>query len=398
MEKVLTILFLISLPIGEMARIQIGAITLPRVHELILFFLVVYELIKNRETLVALVKKEPVAKGILLFIVVGVLSLLINVFKLTSEEFVASSLYLLRWSAYSGLVFVALGNQVQRTWLLGLYVVGVVFALVGFFQVVLYPYLRNLMYLGWDPHRFRLFSTLLDPNFMGIILVIAFLLGLGLWQQTKFRQHLFIIGEAVLLTATYLTYSRSAYLALVVGFVIWLWLQKKLGRLGIIGILIFLLAVFFVPRPGGETLRLDRWDSTMARIGNWQESITLFERSPVFGLGFDTLRFVTRNNDTFDPDSHAAGGLDNSFFFVFVTTGVVGAAIYGYLLYQMIDMGMKLLKDRKTRWFGAGYLAMLASIGVDSLFIHSQFYPWVMVYMFVLTGVGLRIQKKRTLF
>lgn len=394
MDVALIVFFLISLLLGEVTRIQIGPLTIPHVHEVALLILIVYELMQRGKDVIVFVKKEPIAKGIVLFILAGAWSLFVNESKFTSNEIVVSGLYMIRWVVYALLVFIVTHPKSQKIWLWGLYFVGLVFALLGFVQEVFYPYLRNLMYLGWDPHRYRLFSTLLDPNFMGILLVVTFFLGLSLWQQAKFRQHLFIIGNSLLLLAIYLTYSRSAYLGLVVGMAAWLWYQKELGRWrkwGIIGVSVFLLAVILVPRPGGETLRLDRWASTGARIGNWQESVRFFEESPLFGLGFNTLRFVERTNVIFDPNSHAAGGLDNSFLYVLVTSGVVGASVYGYLLYQLTKLSKKLIDTKKTFWYGAGYLAILVSIGVDSMFINSQFYPWVMVYVFVLTGIGIAL-------
>lgn len=397
MEQILVILFLSSLLFGELTHFQLGPVSLPRVHDIMLLILIGFSLVKHGKIFVGFVRENRIFQGILFFIIACSVSLLVNIPQFTNAELIISSLYLFRWTAYSFLVFVSMRTLRQTVWLYGLYIVGVVFALLGFMQVLLYPYLRNLAYLGWDPHRYRLFSTLLDPNFAGIILVITFFLGLSLWQWAKIRPQIFLISQTLLLSAIYLTYSRSSLLAFIAGLLIWFVLQKKsvrLVRIGILGVSLFLLAVVVIPRPGGNTLRLDRRDSTIARIGNWQESIALFRRSPVFGLGFDTLRFVRRTSDAFDPSSHAAGGVDNSFLFVFVTTGIVGAGFYGYLLYQMIRMGTKLVNIQKMRWFGAGYLSLIFAIFTHSLFTNSQFYPWVMVYIFILTGVGIGFREK----
>jgi hypothetical protein len=74
--------------------------------------------------------------------------------------------------------------------------------------------------------------------------------------------------------------------------------------------------------------------------------------------------------------SKAAAGMDSSLLFVAATTGIIGAAAYIYLLFSMIRNG------KKSRFYIASFAALL----VHSLFVNSLFYPWVMIWMWILTG------------
>jgi len=347
--KWLSILFLASLPFG-----QLGKIYNVSIHDVFLVFLLIAYCFQKHHQ-----KKISLAKPILMFTCIGCLSLFIQITRLPPDEMGVSSLYLLRWVVYAGLYIIA-----TEKWLWGLYIGGVAFGALGLAQFILYPDLRNLSYLGWDPHYYRLFSTFLDPNFAGIYFVLTFLLGTYLLPYKKW---LIIVGESIVLVSLLLTYSRSSYLALVAGLLTVVVLKKQWNVL--FGICAFVTLVFVLPKTPGSTLDLFRMDSTVARFDNWQQSIQLIKKAPLFGHGFNTIRYV-----------HPFG-LDSSILFVGATTGIIGLLAYGYLLYSMIRVG------RKHVW----YLSSFVALGVHSLFVNSAFYPWVMIWIWIATGAVERI-------
>ena len=121
-------------------------------------------------------------------------------------------------------------------------------------------------------------------------------------------------------------------------------------------------------------MKLERWFSIEQRFDNYREGIGLWQKSPIFGLGFNALRYY-RN----DPISHSAGGLDSSLLFVLATTGVVGLLAYLNLL----------------RWLWQKSLLLcvsLAALLVHSLFVNSLFYAFVMIWLFSLAS----LDKKKT--
>lgn len=369
-------LFFLSLLLGQLGGFVITPGVTVYAHDAVLMLVIIaacIQSIRKKKYIPALVK--PVA----VFSFVAALSLLLNVPRFGWPAIGISSLYLFRFIAYAGLYVIITQEYVSGKLVLRwLYYFGTGISILGLIQFVLYPQLQNLSYLGWDPHYYRLFSTLFDPNFTGIIIVLTILLGIHLIKRYKNRW--FYVLEAINAGALFLTYSRSSWAACAVSICIWiLWTKRwKLGVCIVACVVIFLL----LPTPGGKTLRLLRTDSTFSRISNWREAVQLIEKSPVIGYGFNTLRYVHNDQSIYLPDtplSRAASGVDNSFLFLLATTGIVGLVAYLWIIVQTIKRDRSLL-----------YVCILAALGFHSLFINSLFYPWVMIWFWTFVGVTER--------
>ncbi len=353
-------LFLVSLLLGQLGGISPWPGVVIYIHDVLLALLVVFSRRK--------VSWKNVCIPIMLFVVSCLLSLVANLPRFPLPELLTGSLYLVRWTLYAALYCIVSQNKKYvQLWLLGLYTVGVGFGVLGLMQFFLYPDLRNLMYLGWDPHYYRVFSTLFDPNFMGIIFVLTLLLGFGM--LTKKNRVVIFAGQLISFTGLLLTYSRSSYIALAVAIVAWAIMDKRWKLLIVLAVFVGFVLIL----PHGSTLSLLRSDSTLARVGNWNESVSLIMKAPVFGYGFDTLRYVRPAENAI---SKSASGLDSSILFVLATTGIVGLAAYANLFISMIQRGSRV----------TFYIASLSALLVHSLFVNSLFYPWVMIWMWILAG------------
>lgn len=371
--NVLFVLLLLSLTLGQVVSVSIGQGIFLYAQDFVLplFLIIGFASIGKKRRLVVPKLMLPIS----VFAGVSIVSLLLNIPQFGVVGILQSSLYLVRWVMYA-LVYILLSQRIiEDDFLLwGLYAYGGIICLLGFIQFLFYPDLRLLMYLGWDPHYYRLFSTLFDPNFAGILITMTIFLGLWLYEKTK---HLWL-WISILLNgvALYLTYSRSSYLAFVAGFLVWILYKRKwiIGALA----LVCLILILAIPRPGGKTLALLRADSTLARLGNWKESVGIIASAPIIGHGFNTLRLlhderITILNNSFV--SHAAAGLDSSLLFVMATTGIVGFGMYGWFIFEIVARFW-----RKT-WLMS---TILSSLITHSFFVNSMFYAWVMLWVWVL--------------
>lgn len=373
----LTIL-LASMLSGVVGGVTIATGAYIYLHDIVLAFGLLYFFVLDSQR-----KKIRIPKlgtHILLFVSFALLSLIVNSARYPIQSLLSGSLYLVRWVFYSLFYVLLIQNRLPlKQVFLKLFQFGCAFGILGVLQFALYPDLRFLLYLGWDPHYYRLFSTVLDPNFAGILLVLTVLLGYYLYSLDHKREYL-LLG-LFLAVCVYLTYSRSSYIALAAGIVSIAVLQKQWRAL--LGLAIFLTCVLVIPRPGGNTLNLLRADSTLSRLSNWGYSFQLFMQSPVLGHGFNMLRFI-QTKPTSDPNtfvSHAAAGVDSSIYFLLITSGMFGFSSYVYLLYSAVAFRKKNGKIEGVRVL---YQSSMTAIIVHSLFVNSLFYPWVLLWMWML--------------
>ncbi|MDR0463129.1 MAG: hypothetical protein LBG64_02840, partial [Pseudomonadales bacterium] len=84
----------------------------------------------------------------------------------------------------------------------------------GFIQYLVFPDAYHMQFLGWDDHYRRLFSTYFDPAFVSIIFVMT--INFMIIEILETYRHLIpkLIAITAFLSGLFLTYSRSAFLAL----------------------------------------------------------------------------------------------------------------------------------------------------------------------------------------
>lgn len=308
----------------------------------------------------------------MLFTTIAAFSLLFTPISLSSNERFISSLYLLRWIAYFS-IFLLVNDQKDTRNIYRLRIVGIILAGLGWIQYFLYPNLRNLEYLGWDPHLERIFATYLDPNYFGLLMVLSIILWwITLGKVTAFRT----VGVAVLFVTLLFTYSRSSYLALIGAIVGYELYTRRWMAVGIM-LVPFVMAILLIPQPRGEGGKLLRLFTFEARLENWRMGMQIVRNYPLLGVGFNTLRYAKEpylpQNSTV-PANNSAAGLDNSFLFVAGATGLVGLIAFIIFLYSLF---------RYTDVLGK---IVLIAVLIHSLFQNSFFFPWVMAWMWIVLG------------
>lgn len=334
-------------------------------------------------------------KPFLLFVAACAFSLLFNATTLSSLELGVASLYLLRLIAYiSTAFFIPFFSQQQKAMLVRALVVSVAITVgIGFLQFFYYPSLRNLYYLEWDDHLYRLFSVYLDPNFAGVIFscLSIYLLGSAVGAVAKDRRLGILFGVLTVLSvlAVFLTYSRTGMITLSVGTVALL-LMKGYRRLLAICLVLFVLLLILTADFKVEGLNPLRTVSTRARLESIRIATAIFQQNPVVGVGFNAYRYA-QHRYGFRPDdrwrtSHADAGTDNSLLFVLATTGSIGFVCYIYFWFSYLRTAFVLSRKGEgslaTVVFATG-IAVLAS----SFFLNTLFYPFILVWIVSLYAV-----------
>ncbi len=318
---------------------------------------------------------------VLLFASSGFFSLLINLNFLSVGQFFTSVTYLIRWLTYAFLFFVVsdFDKNFKTKILKILIVLGSLVVGLGYLQYLLYPNLRNLFYLGWDEHMFRMFSTFLDPNFAGAFFVLFFLFLISL----AFKKKNIFIGllTALTLGSIFLTFSRSALIMLFLSSsLLFVLMNRKIWIAILLGIMLSVLVVssrYF----NIENINLFRIVSSEARLETAKNAILIIKKNPIFGVGFNAYRYAQfrygfRSQNT-KTVSHADAGTDNSFLFAIATTGFVG---FGFFIF----LWFRIFKSAKNNSL---IISSLAGVFISSLFINSLFYPSIMMWIWIIVAV-----------
>ncbi len=382
----LTIATIFSITLGEFGRFPFGgsssSISLMDILLTVtLVFLVIWQ--------IGIKKKIQINKSFGLLIVFWITGFISLIF---SGNFSGVD-YLIRFIVYSSAFYLGsslVGEDVKNYDVLFESVIwlGVILSVLGLIQLVVYPDLLELTVYGYDPHKNRLVSTFLDPNFLGSFLIIPLLF---CYQKIKLNKIRYGSIFAVILISIILTFSRTAYFMLAVSLLI----QGIInGRKMIFIFLISVVALYFLFAPFKARVegafRIDK--SAGERFGSWQKGISIFQSSPITGVGFNNLRDVSNERGDLkvysENGGHAGAGVDSSLLFVLATTGIVGISVYLLWLGYVITKFLSIIKAEKKEKFLLPIIIITALL-IGSQFINSLFFPPIMLIFFLFLGMSL---------
>jgi len=155
--------YLVLFPFGQLSRISLNLlgpeVNLYMTDVVLLLLLITWGIwrfgLKKRKY-----QLPPLALPIFLFSAISLLSLGLASPLLSNREVMVAGLYLVRWLVYAGLYFVVFDVKNRffktRDLLNFLVILGVAIAFFGFVQYFLWPNLKPLETLNWDPHYYRL--------------------------------------------------------------------------------------------------------------------------------------------------------------------------------------------------------------------------------------------------
>lgn len=381
----LTIGTILTIVLGEFGKFPFGSVG-NSVHILdimtvvtVVFFLIWKVAIKQDLSFFG------IQKWLLIFTLIGLLSLLLN------QNF-AGAMYLVRFSLYSlffciAYTLVSMDKKWKDYLENTIITVGCIGIITGFIQLIFYPNLTFLSIYGYDPHINRLAGTFLDPNFLGAFLTMAYCLTLIRCLRSADKK---LIALLMLFTiAIILTFSRSAWLMFLIVnlFAIWFLPKKIIAGIIIVG----LLSVILIPRVQNRLMGALSIDiSASERFTSWDKGLKIFNMNPVYGIGYNNIRSVSIENNllkTFTVDGGNSGsGVDSSWLVILATTGILGGIAFGYWYLKLIVIFLKQFLLKKNRDFLI-LGGLLMAFFVNSQFINSLFYPPMMISFFLITGM-----------
>jgi O-antigen ligase len=371
-NTVYVFIFLALFPFGQLIRIGI-------VHPV--------DVVAGLAAVYTLYARLPVPsffKYIKNFLLVACFSWIVGLFMFQQVPVLYGLLYLVRLTAYAFfLIYVWNFVKTQKAnplLLNSLLAVSVISAVLGWIQFAVFPDIKPLFIWGWDMHLYRLVGTFFDPGYLGLIIVFGLIVSMYRYIDTRSKKHLVII--TFLLVSLAFTYSRASYLAFVVALSV-IAIQKHVIKQALVLLLSLVLLILVLPTARNHSVELFRSFSAVARVENYKSTVQIFQKSPLFGVGYDNLCIAYQKYIGYQKlSSHACSGSDSSLLFILATTGVAGLMVLLHGASQ-VYLGLKRSSNSVI------LTTCLASLVVHSLFSNSLVYPWILGWMAILLALSV---------
>jgi len=311
------------------------------------------------------------------FIIFSLIGLIGSSFVFPLAVVLKGSLYTARWLAYY-LVIRGVEDKEDKEEKAKNYnlilLIAVILAILGFIQLWLLPSIsQNLVHqFAFDPHVGRLFVTWFDPNYLGGFLVIALLLSL----EEKGRKGVKGIKGILIGIAIILTFSRSSYLALIIGILVY-FSFKSPKLIGILVVIVLAITSFVTPVRERVIGAISLDITARQRLESWNEAWQIIQVNPVVGVGYNLygparqsvgLRYKAYNM----PYNPAQAGSDSSLLTIWATSGIGGLLVYLLLFWKIWSAGSVAEKSAVSALF------------VHSLFVNSLLLPPFMIVIWLM--------------
>lgn len=294
----------------------------------------------------------------LIFVLILLGTYVFNLYNFSWPQNLVALLYLLRLIVYP-IYFIYLNqyfqqNRKSRSFLSFAFGYLLVSSLIiGFTQYFLYPNLRNLKYLGWDEHYYRMFGQFLDTSTSGAIYGLLFIAVLTSKKFNRIKVFLLPLTFSAIL----LTFSRLSFIALIITCLIF-FVKNKLFKYLVVFLLFFSLMVVLLPKPAGEGVNLLRTATLESRIKDNTAGFNYWLKSPLFGFGYNRIRYLQPQSEF---NLHSGAAFSSSYLII-----LIGAGIFGLLIF------LKLLFDlRKINFFSYYGIIFLGTVSLgDNVILH----------------------------
>lgn len=294
------------------------------------------------------------SKSLFYFLIILFISLIIGFNKFTFFQNFVGFLYFLRLVLYL-IYWVYLNYWIKKekkksTLFKALYFSAILFLITTLVQYFLYPDLRNLIYLGWDPHLYRTFGVFFDTSVAAAIYGILFFL-----IDKMIIKSFFLLFLA-------LSFSRGAYFSFMISLSYFFLTSKQFKKL-FFYILIFFILVLVIPKPFGEGVNLLRSFSIISRLKDYQEGFNIFIKKPLLGYGYNRIKYLKE-----DASSHSSSAFSSSYLTILVSSGLLG-------LFSFFGFGGYIWKK------AAKYRSIILYVGVASFFDNLFLHPFVLFFL-----------------
>lgn len=282
---------------------------------------------------------------------------------------------------------------------------GVLMVIFGITQMAIFPDFQIYDHFGWDPHKHRLIATFLDPNFTAIWLTTVFALSASALMSRMHRSSSVLLWITAIssIIGIILTVSRSGLIALAITCLVLavIYLNKK-ALLVFVGLAVVASTLNPISSRLAGIINLDT--TARYRLESWEGALNIVRQYPLFGVGFNTLKFtrydyalpgtskvVSRFEDGIirpaQISNRADAGFDSSLLTLLATSGILGILAFLWMVWNMVvTIWPKLFAPDSA--YASAFLAITCALFVSSWFVNAWLYPPILIIWLILFSLS----------
>ena len=336
------------------------------------------------------VLKHPVSFVIYFYLAWMFVTSCTSTMPMVSFKFWLSKLWFL--AAFYFMAILLFRNRKHIYWFVGLYA-------GAFIAVIFYAWSRHIGYGLYDDQaaHFVMNPFFKDHTSYGAMLAffIPFLIGFTFHKEFKLSYRvLSFVGLSIFLVALILSYTRAAWLSLVVAFGVWAIVKLKIRFQPLFITLLTSIAIIlvfqsqilmFLERNDQEssaniTAHLSSMTnvttdaSNLERINRWSCAIRMFEEKPVFGWGPGTYMFqyapfqLTKQRTFISTNSADKGNAHSEYLGPLSESGALG--LISFLMLVAVIIYVAVNAYTRSRSKEERMLILSALLGLITYFVH----------------------------
>lgn len=332
---------------------------------LIVSYLIMIVIFKNVRNRFAYGLKDFFLNYLTIFICLLIFIMLISVSYSTDKKLALSES--VRFTTYVALFFIIkyeLNNKYISNNILKLYIY--VVSLVS--SIGIFEYILGIGFIQKSEHgiRTRIFSTLENSNNLGVFMLMGFfpIIMLMLNEKEKRRKVYLGIVSLLIFINIILSFSRNAWLGLVIGIVIlsltYSWkIILGMGGLGVISLLI--------PQISNRLLEFTDKSQNLSRIKLWDIAFMMIKDHPFTGVGngnyrvmYDIYKLKYKKKIEYYPTDNFH--THNVFLKIQSELGVFGTMAFVGMIVSIAINVVKFIKNIDVKFYKVFYTGFLASI------------------------------------
>jgi O-antigen ligase len=210
----------------------------------------------------------------------------------------------------------------------------------------------------------------LNSNHLAAFIVsyCSLFLGLLLFDKAIWRRLLFIAAVGFGLHPLFFSFSRGAYAA-AVGVLVFFGVVKKRSLL-VLAIILFISWQTLLPSSVVDRIKMTSGgprgpeSSVAVRLDLWNHAVSLFEKNPIFGVGFGGFELST-------PEKSEIKNTHNLYLKILSEQGIIGLSLLALAFFMALKSGQRLFRRGVTpfqKGLGFGFLGCTVAFIITNMF------------------------------